>query len=313
MVLNFSAASYHSRWPGSKVAARRVMLCHSWSSASLASGRNNSFLDETHELQQAQVSQPTKPEGPHLNQKGLPPKKSMAFQVFVSGSRFRGNANETGGNAMKQKPLTCLNASLLLAAMTCPAGEILASEAPDITISIHVYNYAAVSEKTLARAKEEAGWIFVKAGLTALWVDHALSAVDLRHPHHSTDSWDRTDYALRLLTQSRETSSKNAIGEALSLVLSPYIANVFMNRVTEQAAAGELSASRMLGHAIAHEIGHLLLGDNPHSPRGIMVAPWSKQHLWRMSKGNLLFTHEEVTRIQSEVRHRSRSVPRVAD
>ena len=85
---------------------------------------------------------------------------------------------------MKQKPLTSLNVSLLLAAMTCPAGEILASEAPDITITIHVYNYAAVSEKTLARAKEEAGWIFGNAGLTALWVEHALSAADLRHPHH---------------------------------------------------------------------------------------------------------------------------------
>ena len=80
------------------------------------------------------------------------------------------------------------------------------------------------------------------------------------------------------------------MGEALSLV---EIANVFMNRVTEQAAIGEFSVSRMLGHAIAHEIGHLLLGDNSHSPGGIMVAPWSKQDLWRMSKGKLLFTHQE--------------------
>jgi hypothetical protein len=216
---------------------------------------------------------------------------------------------KTGGNAMNQKPSTCLNVSLLLAAMTCPVGEILASEAPDITITIHVYNYAAVSEKTLARAKEEAGRIFGNAGLMALWVDHALSAADLRHPHRSTDSWDGTDYVLRLLTQSRETSSQNAMGEALSLDT----ANVFMNRVTEQATAGELSASRMLGHGIAHEIGHLLLADNSHSLGGIMVAPWSKQDLLRMVKGNLLFTHQEVTRIQAEVRHRSRSVRRVAD
>ena len=86
------------------------------------------------------------------------------------------------------------------------------------------------------------------------------------------------------------------MGEALSLE----IANVFMNRVTEQAAVGELSASRMLGHAIAHEIGHLLLGHNSHSPGGIMVAPWSKQDLWRMSKGDLLFTHQEIARIQAE-------------
>ena len=211
---------------------------------------------------------------------------------------------------MRQKQATCLSVSLLLAAVVWPAGAISASAPPGFTITIHVYNYAAAPDKTLARAKEEAGRIFRNAGLTALWVDHALSAGDLRYPHRSTESWDGTHFVLRLLTLSREGSSINAMGEALSLV---EIANVFMNRVTEQAAIAEVSVSRMLGHAIAHEIGHLLLGDNSHSPGGIMGAPWSKQDLWRMSKGDLLFTHEEVTRIQAEVRHRAGSVVRVAD
>jgi len=208
------------------------------------------------------------------------------------------------------KPATCLSVSLLLAAMTCPAGEASVSEASGFTITIHVYNYAGVPEKTLAKAKHESGRIFRNSGLTVLWQDHALSAADRRHPHHSTDSWDGTHFVLRLLTQSREGSSMNAMGEALSLV---EIANVFMNRVTEQAAIGELSVSRMLGHAIAHEIGHLLLGNNSHFPGGIMAAPWTKQDLWHMSKGGLLFTPQEVTRIQQEVRHRSLSALRVAN
>jgi len=211
---------------------------------------------------------------------------------------------------MHQKHSTGLNLSLFLAVMSCPAGTIIASETPGFTVTIHVYNYAAVPDKTLARAKEEAGRIFRNAGLTALWVDHALSASDRRHPHHPTDSWDGTHFVLRLLTQSRAGSSINAMGEALSLV---EIANVFMNRVIEQAAIGELSVSRMLGHAIAHEMGHLLLGDNSHSTGGIMAAPWTKQDLWYMSKGALVFTHQEVTRIQAEVILRSRSVLRAAD
>lgn len=210
---------------------------------------------------------------------------------------------------MNQKHFTCLSVSLLLAAMTCPAGEASVSRMSGFTITVHVYNYGAVPDKTLARAKKEAGRIFRNAGLTALWVDHALSTGDLRRPHHSTDSWDGTHLVVRVLTQSHEGSSKNAMGEALSLE----IANVFMNRVTEQTVVGEISASRMLGHAIAHEIGHLLLGDNSHSSVGIMVAPWTKQDLWRMSKGDLLFTPQEVTRIQAEVKYRRRSVLRAAD
>ena len=210
---------------------------------------------------------------------------------------------------MHLKHSTCLNLTLFLAVMSCPAETIIASETPGFTVTIHVYNYAGVPEKTLAKAKHEGGRIFRNSGLTVLWEDHALSAADQRHPHHSTDSWDGTHFVLRLLTQSREGSSINSMGEALARV---EIANVFMNRVTEQAAIGELSVSRMLGHAIAHEIGHLLLGDNSHSPGGIMAAPWTKQDLWHISKGDLLFTREEVTRIQQELKHPSRAILRAA-
>ena len=205
---------------------------------------------------------------------------------------------------------TCLRVSVLLSALICPAGEAAVSEKFGFTITIHVYNYAAESEKTLARAKEEAERIFRCAGVSALWVDHPVEdAGDQGRPRDSSKRWDGTHFVLRLLTQSREGLAKYAMGEALSF----RIANVFMNRVTEHLTIGELSAGQVLGHAIAHEIGHHLLGDDSHALRGIMVGKWSKQHLRHMSKGDLLFTHEEAARIQAEVRHRVSSVSRVAD
>ncbi len=207
-----------------------------------------------------------------------------------------------------QKYKIYLNVNLLLAVVTSPALAISASETPGFTITIHLYNYATVPDKTLAVAKEEVGRIFRKAGLTTLWVDHALSAGDLQRPHRSVDSWDGAHFVVRLLTQSSEWSSKNAMGEALS----PEIANVFMNRVTKKAAVGEFSAGRMLGHAIAHEIGHCLLGNNSHASQGIMGAPWSKQDLRRISTGKLLFTRQEVTRIQTAASHRLKADKTVA-
>ena len=204
---------------------------------------------------------------------------------------------------------TCLSVGVLLSALICPAGEAAVSEASGLTITIHAYNYAAVSEKTLARAKEEAERIFRCAGLTALWVGHPVEDGDQGRPGGPTARWDGTHFVLRLLTQSREGLAKYAMGEALSL----RIVNVFMNRVAEHLRVGELSAGQVLGHAVAHEIGHHLLGDNSHAPRGIMVANWSKQHLRQMSKGDLLFIQQEVKRIQAEVRQRSFPVVRVAD
>ena len=211
---------------------------------------------------------------------------------------------------MNQRPSTCLSVSMLLLVLICPARGSAVSEKLGFTITIHVYNYAAVSKKTLARAKEEAGRIFRGAGLTAVWVDHPVEDAADQGLRGSNEPWDATHFVLRLLTQSREGLAKYAMGEALSL----RIANVFMNRVAEHLRVGELSAGQVLGHAIAHEIGHHLLGgDNSHGLRGIMVANWSKQHLRHISKGNLLFTHEEVTRIQAEVKHRLSLGVRVGD
>ena len=75
---------------------------------------------------------------------------------------------------MNQKRSTCLSVGVLLSALICPAGEASVSEKVGFTITIHIYNYAAVSEKTVARAKGEAERIFRCAGLTALWVDHLV-------------------------------------------------------------------------------------------------------------------------------------------
>jgi len=210
---------------------------------------------------------------------------------------------------MNQKLTTCLRLCFLLSTITCHAEAYWASETLAFTITIHVYNYAAVPKKTLVRAKDEGGQIFKVAGLTTQWLDHPVTSVDERNSHDSTDSWDGTHFVLRLFTLSRKGLNKNAMGEALSF----RIANVFMDRVIEVVVVGKLSAGQVLGHAIAHEIGHHLLGDDSHSSRGVMVARWSNQHVMRISKGDLLFTQQEVTRIQAEVRHRSRSVLRAAD
>jgi len=209
---------------------------------------------------------------------------------------------------MNQKCSAYLTIGLLLSAMIWPAAA--ASQQSADTITIHVYNYAAVQENTLARAKDEAGRIFGYADLRALWVDHTVNIPDdQRRPRGAREPWNDTHFVLRLLTQPRSELARYAMGEALSF----RIANVFMNRVTGHLTVRELSAGQMLGHAIAHEIGHHLLGDNSHAPQGIMVAKWKKRDLRRMAKGDLLFTGQELKRIQETVKSRSRSPVRLSD
>ena len=59
--------------------------------------------------------------------------------------------------------------------------------------------------------------------------------------------------------------------------------------------------------AIAHELGHLLLGTNSHSVRGLMSAFWSGNQLRLASQGYLEFSDAEAERIQAALSARARA------
>jgi hypothetical protein len=62
-----------------------------------------------------------------------------------------------------------------------------------------------------------------------------------------------------------------------------------------------LTDATFLGHVIAHEIGHLLLGANSHSPVGIMRPQWRlADEVW-MAKGALVFDTDQAKRMQMEL------------
>jgi len=84
-------------------------------------------------------------------------------------------------------------------------------------------------------------------------------------------------------------------------------ANVQMDLVEEVAWQRQrVSAGQVLGHAVAHEIGHMLMGSNSHSPRGLMRAAWKDNELLDMAARHLLFSRQEVERMRARVAAMSR-------
>ena len=57
------------------------------------------------------------------------------------------------------------------------------------------------------------------------------------------------------------------------------MATVYADRVGVMARSASVNPAELLGRAMAHEIGHLLLGTNRHAPRGLMRAFWSSTDL----------------------------------
>jgi hypothetical protein len=79
---------------------------------------------------------------------------------------------------------------------------------------------------------------------------------------------------------------------------------VFYHRVDELATNG-YRADLILGHVIAHEVAHVLIGAG-HSEAGIMQGEWSRYDLQRISWGLLLdFTEKQSVQLRSAVLRRA--------
>jgi hypothetical protein len=79
------------------------------------------------------------------------------------------------------------------------------------------------------------------------------------------------------------------------------LATVLSDRVTALAAAAHVDASPLLGHVIAHELGHLLLGSTTHSRTGLMRARWTVTELrqnmlreWMFSRAETALLHDSL-------------------
>jgi hypothetical protein len=71
------------------------------------------------------------------------------------------------------------------------------------------------------------------------------------------------------------------------------LATVFTDRVALMAGSAGVDRAALLGGAMAHEIGHLLLGTNQHASRGLMRASWSSSDLRRSLATQWLFGGKE--------------------
>jgi hypothetical protein len=78
---------------------------------------------------------------------------------------------------------------------------------------------------------------------------------------------------------------------------------VFSDNVHQTSFELEISPEMLLGHVIAHEIGHILLRSSHHS-LGIMNAFWSRTDYYRMKCGALDFTGADKAVLRQAIEDR---------
>jgi len=91
------------------------------------------------------------------------------------------------------------------------------------------------------------------------------------------------------------------LGHAAMMPEGGAYVTVFINPEQQRARLGGLTNGVFVGYAVAHEIGHLLLGANSHSSAGIMRPVWrTVDEVW-MVKRALAFDSGESRRMQKTV------------
>ena len=177
------------------------------------------------------------------------------------------------------------------------------------TLTVRVYDYSGVPAAQLAEMETEVTRILSKAGIRSAWLNCRVSVTELAKHPDCEHSRTPTTIVLRIVEGGSTTMKRfgyTGLGFSVVADVGGFLATVIMSRVEQVSRKGAATRGQILGHAAAHEIGHLFLNSTSHSLAGIMQAHWDRGDLRKMAAGHLLFTSQEAGLMRGNVVRRSR-------
>jgi hypothetical protein len=148
--------------------------------------------------------------------------------------------------------------------------------AQDARVTLRVRNDAQVPGVLLADAKARVKAIYAKAGIDATFVDAGADLTIVLLSRHVADNMRQIPDVLGF--------APSALGR-IAFVLQPLVDRLADRYRTSRAI--------VLGAAMAHEMGHLLMVD-AHSTTGIMRRDWNQADFRQAGHDNLLFTQAQA-------------------
>ena len=175
--------------------------------------------------------------------------------------------------------------------------------ASELRVTVQVYNGVNLSSSVVSRAEQEAEKVFKFAGIQLTWTAGVLGATVTDNA--PSTRWDPASLQLRIWPRAmagKRLTSSETLGFCLSLPNSDAV--VLADAIRKRAIFGPTNFADLLGLAMAHELGHLLLRSASHSVTGIMRARWAEKQLRDDDRGYLRFTPDEAESMSKEVMRR---------
>jgi len=170
----------------------------------------------------------------------------------------------------------------------------------ELRVMVNVYNGVNLSSSDLSRAEREAEKIFLYAGIQITWTT-GLFAADV-NDNATSERGNAASLQLRLWPRAvagKRPTSSDTLGFCLSLENGDAV--VMADAIQKHAIFGSTHFADLLGLAMAHELGHLLLRSAHHSAAGIMRARLTEKGLRDDDRGYLRFTADEADSMRTEV------------
>jgi hypothetical protein len=138
-----------------------------------------------------------------------------------------------------------------------------------------------ISPKTVRQAESVAAFILAKAGIVVSWSGGCAIQVQIAN-------------------STLHTTSVDALGFAILPPGDSGYAAISYPAVEREATFQQADPGNLLGAAIAHEVGHLLLGP-VHSNTGVMRARFRSREIQLAGRGELLFDGGQSAKIREKI------------
>jgi len=192
-------------------------------------------------------------------------------------------------------------------AIACFAGNLTAQT----TLDVHVYDRAQVPPSYLEQGAQVLARILRVSGIELRWtIEQAdspeASKIVLVNPprpgrERQAACAARRDIALLILRDSAAPLKRGVLGYAEPLAPAGINATVFYARAADSADERGIPIGVIFGHAIAHEIGHVLLRTSSHRKGGLMSGGWDDTQFRILRAAGMFFDKADARSMRAEI------------
>jgi hypothetical protein len=195
----------------------------------------------------------------------------------------------------------------MLLPLNASAAETLWTE-----VIVRVYDATGASTRARRASLEIASSIVSAASVELIWRHcneptgkAGTAAVDPRHVSRCDLPLAPRELAVRIVRSGTVDEQRRdlPLGDALinARTGGGVLATIYLDRVEWMAAQTGIDPRALLGRAIAHELGHLLMATSAHSSTGLMRPIWLQSEIRRRQNTDWMFRPKEIAAIRERV------------